>query len=95
MLHLICIFTFYRDTFSGHAAVIADDPFYVLSHCAQCSNAEHIAPVIKSVRTLFFSVYLYEIRDDSAPAGMHILEQTMIIWRYTVQIYSLQAGVCK
>ena len=93
MLHLICIFAFYRDTFSGHAAVIADDTFYVLSHCAQYINA--LLRLLNLSAQFLFSVFFCDIHNESAPAGVHILVQTLIVWRYTVQIYWLQAGVCK
>lgn len=90
MLHL---FTLYRDTSSGHAAVIADDTFYALSQYINVKNIAHVITFFSS--QFLFSVYFYDIHNESAPAGTHILEQTMIVWRYTVQIYCLQAGVCK
>lgn len=95
MLHLICVFTFYRGTFSGHAAVIADDALYVLSHCARRINIKTSLRLLHLSSQFLFSVYFYEIHTESAPAGTHILEQTMTVWRYAVQTHCLQAGVCK
>lgn len=49
VLHVMCVFTFSRGAFGGHTALIADDPLYVPSRCAQCIYVKNIAPVITFV----------------------------------------------
>ncbi len=86
VFHLICVFTFYGDTLTGHAAVIADDTFYVLSQCAQYINVRN-SLVIKFALTVFIYCLLLCIHNGSPPA-LHIGANYDCLERHKANILS-------
>lgn len=83
MLHLICIFTFLE----GHAEAITEYiSIYTVNN--MLIRKKTLLRLINLSAQFIFYIHLYDVNDESARAGMHLLEQTDCLEMHCANILS-------